>query len=68
MGIVSPRNFEVQVGDILWERHQGQLRLRFIPTIQCLELVREPQIPEPTEELIPVMAEVPDATPAPAAS
>ena len=68
MGIVSPRNFEVQVGDILLKRHQGQLRPRFTPTTQCSELVREPQIPEPTEELIPVMAEVPVITPGPAAS
>ena len=68
MGIVSPRNFGVQVRDILWKRHQGQLRPRFTPSPQCLELVREPHIPEPTEEFIPVMAEVPVITPAPAAS
>ena len=68
VGRVSPRNFEVQVGDIIWKRNQEQLRPRFIATTQWSELVREPQIPEPTEELIPVMAEVPVAAPAPAAS
>ena len=28
---VSPRNFEVQVGDIIWKQHQEQLSSRFIP-------------------------------------
>ena len=29
--IVSPRNFEVQVEDIIWKQHQEQLSSRFIP-------------------------------------
>lgn len=29
---ISPRNFEVQVEDVIWERHCTQMRTRFIPT------------------------------------
>ena len=60
---VSPRNFEVQVGDIIWKRHQEQLRPRFIPSTLGLELAREPQLPEQTEGLTPVMGERPVTTP-----
>ncbi|KAK3779699.1 hypothetical protein RRG08_013654 [Elysia crispata] len=28
---LSPRNFEVQVGDVIWKRHQDQIRPRHIP-------------------------------------
>ena len=41
---VSPRNFEVQVGDIIWKLHQEQLRPRFIPSTLGSELAREPQL------------------------
>ena len=34
---VSPRNFNVQVGDTLWKRHEEQLRPRLIPTEQCTD-------------------------------
>ena len=46
VGTVSPRQFEIQVGDIFWKRHQEQLRPRFIPSTLESELVREPQLPE----------------------
>lgn len=29
--IISPRNYEVQVGDVVWKRHEEQLRPRYIP-------------------------------------
>ena len=48
---VNPRNFEVQVGDIIWKRHQEQLRPRFIPSTLGSELVCAPQLPEQTEGL-----------------
>ena len=35
--IVSPRNFNVQVGDTLWKRHEEQLRPGHIPTDQCTD-------------------------------
>ena len=56
-------NFEVQVGDITWKRHQEQLRPRFIPSTLGSELVREPQLPEQTEMFTPVMGERPVTTP-----
>ena len=63
VGTVSPRNFEVGVGDIIWKRHQEQLRPRFIPSTLGSELVREPQLPEQTERLTPVMGERPITAP-----
>ena len=63
VGTVSPRNFEVQVGDIIWKRHQEQLRPRFIPSTLGSELVRAPQLPEQTEGLTPVVRERPVTTP-----
>ena len=63
VGTVSPRNFEAGVGDIIWKRHQEQLRPRFIPSTLGSELVREPQLPEQTEGLTPVMGERPVTTP-----
>ena len=63
VGTVSPRNFEVQVGYITWKRHQEQLRPRFIPSTLGSELIREPQLPEQTEGLTPVMEERPITTP-----
>ena len=63
VGTVSPRNFEVQVGDIIWKRHQEQLRPRFIPSTLGSELVRAPQLPEQTEGLTPVVREGPVTTP-----
>ena len=32
VGTLSPRNFEVQVGDIIWKWHLEQLLPRFIPS------------------------------------
>ena len=63
VGTVSPRNFEVQVGDIIWKRHQEQLRPQFIPSTLGSELVRAPQLPEQTEGLTPVVRERPVTTP-----
>ena len=44
--IVSPRNFNVQVGDTLWKRHEEQLRPRRIPTDQCTDRESEQQKPD----------------------
>ena len=33
----SPRNYDVQVGDVVWKRHEEQLRPRYIPTTQYTE-------------------------------
>ena len=44
--IVSPRNFNVQVGDTLWKRHEEQLRPRHIPTDQCTYRESEKQKPD----------------------
>lgn len=35
--IISPRNYKVQVGDVIWKRHEEQLRNRFVPS-SSLEL------------------------------
>ena len=32
VGIISPRNYNVQVGDVIWKRHEEQLRNRFVPS------------------------------------
>ncbi|PFX28231.1 Transposon Tf2-6 polyprotein [Stylophora pistillata] len=58
-GTVSPRNFDVQVGDTLWKRHEEQLRPRFIPTTQCSELLREAQTLESVGMLPPELDNVP---------
>ena len=34
---VTPRNFNGQVGDTLWKRHEEQLRPRLIPADQCID-------------------------------
>ena len=44
--IVSPRNFNVQVGDTLWKRHEEQLRPRQISTDQCTDRESEQQKPD----------------------
>ena len=44
--IVSPRNFNVQVGDTLWKRHEEQLRPRHIPTDHCTDRESEQQKPD----------------------
>ena len=41
---VSPRNFNVQVGDTLWKRHEEQLRPRLIPADQCIDREVEQQM------------------------
>ncbi|XP_015774284.1 PREDICTED: uncharacterized protein LOC107352468 [Acropora digitifera] len=40
---VSPRNFNVQIGDTLWKRHEEQLRPTLIPTDQCIDREVEQQ-------------------------
>ena len=40
---VSPRNFNVQVEDTLWKRHEEQVRPRLIPTDQCIDREVEQQ-------------------------
>ncbi|XP_015748172.1 PREDICTED: uncharacterized protein K02A2.6-like [Acropora digitifera] len=39
----GPRNFNVQVGDTLWKRHEEQLRPRLIPADQCIDREVEQQ-------------------------
>ena len=41
---VSPRNFNVQVGDTLWKRHEEQLRPRLIPADHCIDREVEQQM------------------------
>ena len=36
-GTVSPRNYDVQVGEVVWKRHEEQLRPRYILTTQYTE-------------------------------
>ena len=43
---VIPRNFNVQVGDTLWKRHEEQLRPRHIPIDQCTDRESEQQKPD----------------------
>ena len=38
IGTISPRNYDVQVGDVVWKRHEEQLRTRFIPSNQFTNL------------------------------
>lgn len=52
---ISPRNYEVQVDDVVWKRHSTQMRERFIPT--CLmtrrkeeNLTLDLEIPTTTDE------------------
>ena len=40
---VSPTNFNVQVGDTLWKRHEEQLRPTLIPADQCIDREVEQQ-------------------------
>ncbi|KAL8608281.1 hypothetical protein ACOMHN_042148 [Nucella lapillus] len=40
--VLSPRNFDVQVGDVMWKRHQDQLRPRQI-TMNTLQQGKEDQ-------------------------
>ncbi|XP_044165235.1 uncharacterized protein K02A2.6-like [Acropora millepora] len=40
---VSPRNFNVQIEDTLWKRHEEQLRPTLIPTDQCIDREFEQQ-------------------------
>ena len=40
---VSPRNFNVQVKDTLWKRHEEQLRPTLIPADQCIDREVEQQ-------------------------
>ena len=32
--IISPRNYEVEIGDVIWKRHEEQIRPRYIPRTQ----------------------------------
>ena len=49
IGITSPRNFEAQFGDILWKRHEEQIRPRLIPEKQCSEQICKPLVSEQNE-------------------
>ena len=61
--IISPRNFEVKVGDTLWKRREEQLRPRLIPEKQCSEQICAPQVSEQNEMTHPITNEVPVSTP-----
>ena len=62
IGTVSPRNYDVQVGDTLCKRHEEQLRPRLIPTTQYSELVSEPQVPESMDMSTSVRDGMPSTT------
>ena len=56
---ISPRNYEVQVEDVVWKRHCTQIRPRYIPTTlieRRKEEVLPTEIPTTTEETIPAPA------------
>ena len=61
--IISPRKFEVQVGDTLWKRHEEQLRPRLMPEKQYSEQICEPQVSEQNKMTHPTTKEVPVSTP-----
>ena len=42
--IISPGNFNVQVGDVVWKRHKEQLRPRFIPSTRYTESIQDPTL------------------------
>ena len=53
---ISPRNYEVQVEDVIWKRHCRQIRSRYIPANlidRRKEEVLQTEIPITTEETIP---------------
>ena len=57
---ISPRNYEVQVEDVVWKRHCTQIRPRYIPTTlidRRKEEVLPTEIPTTTEETIPAPAQ-----------
>ena len=62
MRTVSPRNYDVQVCDTLWKRHEEQMRPRRIPTEQCFMLMREPQVLEPRDISTSVRDDMPITT------
>ncbi len=35
--IISPRNYEVEIGDVIWKRHEEQIRPRYIPRMENME-------------------------------
>ena len=56
---IGPRNYEVQVEDVVWKRHCTQIRPRYIPTTlidRRKEEVLPTEIPSITEETIPAPA------------
>ena len=56
-GTVSPRNYDVQVGDVVWKRHEEQLRPRYIPTAQNTES-KQSEHQQPERDLFsPVLPE-----------
>ena len=63
-GTVSPRNYDVQVGDVVWKRHEEQLRPRYIPTAQYTES-KQSEHQQPERDLFsPVLPETaPDIDP-----
>ena len=60
-GTVSQRNYDVKVADIVWKRHEEQLRPRYIPTTQHTES-KQSEHRQPERNLFsPVLREtVPD--------
>ena len=68
METVSPRNYDVQVGDTVWKRHEEQMRPRLIPTEQWSELMRERQVLEPRDISTSVRDDMPTTTSPPAST
>ena len=66
IGTVSPRNYDVQVGDTLWKRHGEQLHPRLVPQMQCSKLVHELEVPEPMDISSSVRDDMPITTSPPA--
>ncbi|XP_015780595.1 PREDICTED: uncharacterized protein K02A2.6-like [Acropora digitifera] len=60
---VSPRNFNVQVGDTLWKRHEEQLRPRLIPADQCIDREVEQQKSDVLGSSQTLLDDVPTSTP-----
>lgn len=60
---VSPRNFNVQVGDTLWKRHEEQLRPRLIPADQSIDREVEQQKSDVLGSSQLLLDDVPTSTP-----
>ena len=60
---VSPRNFNVQVGDTLWKRQEEALRPTHIPTDQCTDRESAQQKPDILKSSETLLDDVSTTTP-----